>query len=122
MNPDDETGSQVGYLVPSLTHRRRGYSITPSVAPGQGEYQVVIIQGTKGTCYFLEEGIATGFIGRLFMWCKPVGGECYETRVGANYQDWACTCTAGRVHQHLCKHAEVLWDAIHKGFLPSKPF
>lgn len=125
---EPEPQGTMGHLVASRTHETRAYTIKRAESPGQGEYQVVILQGgakgfgpDAGTAYYLEEAQAMNFLGRRFLWVKLKDGECYETHVGTNWIEWFCTCKAGQVHRYLCKHAEVLWDCIHKGHLPATP-
>ncbi len=124
---EPEPEGAVGFLVASRTHATRGYTIKAAEAPGQGEFQICILQGGArgykpgdGTAYYVEEAECLNFMGRRFLWVKAKDGECYETHVGTNWISWHCTCKAGLVHRHLCKHAEVLWDCIHKGHLPAK--
>lgn len=105
-------------LLPTVSHRRRGYSISRSEGgSGEGDWKIEIWQGKESKAYYLEEQPAVGFIGRRFLWLKVEDGEVYETHVGADFIQWKCTCTAGCVGRFLCKHAEVLFDAIHKSLL-----
>lgn len=106
-------------LLPTRSMRGRSYTLAPSAGgSGAGDYEIEITQGKEVILYRVEEAECFGFAGRRFLWCKATDGEVYETHVGSDNLTRACSCTAGRVGRDLCKHCEVLFDAIHRGNLP----
>lgn len=119
---ESEPGHFEGTLLPSLSKKKRGYSVAPSDNGTQpGDWKIVIWQGSELKHYLIEEADCIGYIGRRFLWLKTEDGEVYETHIGANFVAHKCTCTAGNVGRFLCKHVEVLFDAHHRGYIPPKP-
>ena len=108
-------------LLPTRSKRNRWYTLAPHSVPGEGDWILEVNQGHETRTYYLEEADAFGFCGRRFLWLKSEDGEVYDTHVGTNNLTRSCTCTAGRVGRDMCKHVEVLFDALHRGILPAKP-
>jgi hypothetical protein len=111
--------SVIGNLPQGRTRTNERYAYI-GVSDWDWDGKLVITAGIKKGVtdeYHVLEVEPNGFPGRSFLLAKQNGkGEVYQCSVGTDpdpYQaDWKCTCRAGQVGRHKCKHFLSLHDRL----------